>query len=168
LADAPERERRALRCSTRPLAGVEGAALVSALLFLCADAFAGFTTPPRHEMVRSASFALLLSLSLTQGSTETETYPTHAGIRAVPVLEEVDMSSWAHLFTMGGEMREWKDRSGKHSIEASFVDYKGSTVQLTTNDRKLRKLKQNDLSEDDQNYVREQKQDRRRLIMAKQ
>lgn len=33
MADAPERERRALRCSTRPLAGVEGAALVSALLF---------------------------------------------------------------------------------------------------------------------------------------
>jgi hypothetical protein len=97
---------------------------------------------------------------------ETETYPTHAGSRTVPVLEEIDMSPWARLFTMRGEMREWKDKSGKHSVQAAFVDYKGGKVELIGDNGKRSKLNLSDLSKPDQSYVREQMSARRKMLSA--
>lgn len=97
---------------------------------------------------------------------EARTYETYSGSKTVPVLEEVDIAPWSHLFTMTGELRTWRDKSGKHSTEAALSDYKSGFVHLEQADRKPLKLKLSELSEDDQSYVREQMQIRRKVLSA--
>ncbi len=93
-----------------------------------------------------------------------ENYQTRIGSKSVLLVELIDMKPWTHLFDQRGHARTWKDDSGKHSIEAAFADYKGGNVRIVDMDGKSRTLKLNELSNDDQAYVREQMGLRRKAL----
>ena len=100
-------------------------------------------------------------------TTRSETYPTRGGgSNSVPVLERVDTEPYASLFDESRKLREWKDKSGKHSFEAVFAKLERGKVRLIGPDRKPRDVDLNLLSEADQSYIQEQLRQQRKAMKA--
>ena len=57
---------------------------------------------------------------------------------------------------VGSEFREFVDATGKHKTTAKFIEFKGGKVHLELETGQRVELSMNDLSDDDQAYVREQ------------
>ena len=108
-------------------------------------------------------------------------------LSSLPKLEDCVTQSWEETDTIRyrleqGEMKEeqdvglpelgkrnvditlyrtWNDKAGKHSTEAKFLEYQKGKVQLERKDGKTIELPLNQLSKEDQGWVRERLKKRR-------
>ena len=76
----------------------------------------------------------------------------------LPVAELADASEAAMYPVVGGlvpELREWKDKSGSHTILASFVKFEKGKAHFKKEDGEELQLSMNDLSQDDQQFIRD-------------
>jgi type II secretory pathway pseudopilin PulG len=90
----------------------------------------------------------------------TKTYDTQfGGSRTVKRFVVVDMSRATDAVVdikAVRRFRVWLDKSGKHTIRARFVEFKGGTVSLELKDGKEKKVPMKSLSDDDQEWVRKE------------
>jgi hypothetical protein len=76
----------------------------------------------------------------------------------LPVAELADAAEATMYPVVGGlaaELREWTDDTGEHTILASFVKFEGGKAHLKKEDGEELKLSMNDLSKDDQKFIRD-------------
>jgi hypothetical protein len=76
----------------------------------------------------------------------------------LPVAELADASEATMYPIVGGltpELREWTDDTGQHTMKASFVKFEGGKAHLKKEDGQELQLSMNDLSRDDQEYIRD-------------
>jgi hypothetical protein len=87
------------------------------------------------------------------------TYRAAVGSNAVLLLELVDTAPFIELFTQAAEARVWTDATGKYTFEAIFVFYERNKVLLVGMDGKPKDVSMSQLSDVDQDYVRERMQE---------
>jgi hypothetical protein len=76
----------------------------------------------------------------------------------LPVAELANASEATMYPVVGGmtpELRKWTDDTGQHTMMASFVKFEGGKAHLKKDDGQELELSMNDLSQDDQKYIRD-------------
>jgi hypothetical protein len=76
----------------------------------------------------------------------------------LPVAELADASEATMFPVVGGlapELREWTDKTGSHTMLASFIKFEKGKAHLKKEDGEELQLSMNELSKDDQEFIRD-------------